>query len=86
MSYTYQIEPAKMFEDRLSQILSFGIPKEDVAALRSSIQDMWADAPGGWVYEWSKRRDFDKDLPIALVSLSNLFQKVRPELIGRFPS
>jgi esterase FrsA len=54
MSYTYPIDPAKMFEDRLSQILSFGIPKEDVAALQSSIQDMWADAPGGWVYEWSK--------------------------------
>jgi esterase FrsA len=54
MPYTYSINPAKMFEDRLSQILSFGIPCGDVEALQASINDMWADAPGGWVYEWSR--------------------------------
>jgi len=53
MAYTYPIESKKMFEDRLSQILNLGIPHEDLDALQPIIKDMWADAPGGWVYEWS---------------------------------
>jgi esterase FrsA len=57
MSYIYPIEPADMFEDRMAQILSFGIPEDDVKALKADISDMWADAPGGWVYEWSKVAD-----------------------------
>ena len=31
-----------------------GLPLEDVDAVRDAITDMWTDAPGGWVYEWSK--------------------------------
>lgn len=31
-----------------------GLPLEDVDAVRQSIRDMWPDAPGGWVHEWSK--------------------------------
>jgi esterase FrsA len=54
MSYTYAITPAAMFEDRFSQFVTLGIPKADVEAMRDAIVDMWADAPGGWVYEWSK--------------------------------
>jgi esterase FrsA len=54
VSYIYPIEAAAMFEDRVAEILGFGIPEDDVKALRAAISDMWADAPGGWVYEWSK--------------------------------
>ena len=53
MSYTYDLSPAAIFEDRYSQFVSFGIPKADVDTLRATIKDMWADAPGGWSYEWS---------------------------------
>jgi len=53
MSFTYKIDPKAMFEDRFNQFILFGIPKADVLALRSAITDMWADAPGGWAFEWS---------------------------------
>jgi esterase FrsA len=53
MSYTYDLSPATSFEDRYSQFIAFGIPKADVDTLRTTIKDMWADAPGGWSYEWS---------------------------------
>ena len=53
MSYTYNLSPATCFEDRYSQFIAFGIPKADADALRTTIKDMWADAPGGWSYEWS---------------------------------
>jgi len=53
MSYTYNLSPASSFEDRYSQFIAFGIPKADVDTLRATIKDMWADAPGGWSYEWS---------------------------------
>ena len=53
MSYTYNIDPKAMFEDRSRQFVSFGIPKEDVEFLQATITDMWADEPGGWPFEWS---------------------------------
>src|SRR5580698_7329843 len=53
MSYTYDLSPAACFEDRYSQFIGFGIPKADVDTLQATIKDMWADAPGGWSYEWS---------------------------------
>jgi esterase FrsA len=53
MSYTYNVSPAAQFEDRYNQFVSFGIPKADVDTLRATIKDMWADAPGGWPFEWS---------------------------------
>jgi esterase FrsA len=53
MSYIYDLSPAASFEDRYSQFIAFGIPKADVDTLRATIKDMWADAPGGWTYEWS---------------------------------
>jgi esterase FrsA len=43
-----------MFEDRFEQFVTLGIPRADVTTMRGAIADMWADAPGGWVYEWSK--------------------------------
>jgi esterase FrsA len=53
MPYTYPIESAAMFEDRAGQFVAFGVPPADVDRMRTSITDMWLDAPGGWVYEWS---------------------------------
>ena len=53
MAYTYPIDPKAMFEDRRGQFIGFGVPAADVAKLEGAITDMWANAPGGWVYEWS---------------------------------
>jgi esterase FrsA len=52
--YTYEIDTAAMFEDRAGQFAKFGIPVDEIERVRTAVTDMWADAPGGWVYEWSK--------------------------------
>ena len=52
--YTYDIDAAAMFDDRTHQFEKFGIPLDDIEGVRAAINDMWADAPGGWVYEWSQ--------------------------------
>src|SRR6201999_2269838 len=52
--YTYKISAADMFTDRADQFEKFGIPPADIQRVRAATTDMWADAPGGWVYEWSK--------------------------------
>jgi esterase FrsA len=52
--YTYDINAADMFEDRTHQFEKFGIPLDEIERVRAAVNDMWADAPGGWVYEWSK--------------------------------
>ncbi|OBK28584.1 hypothetical protein A5659_05785 [Mycobacterium sp. 1165196.3] len=51
--YTYDIDASAMFDDRTEQFAKFGIPREDIERVRAAVDDMWADAPGGWVYEWS---------------------------------
>ena len=35
-------------------MLSTGIAPADLDGVRMRIVDMWADAPGGWVFEWSR--------------------------------
>ena len=52
--YTYDIAAADMFTDRTDQFEKFGIPLDDINRVAAAITDMWADAPGGWPYEWSK--------------------------------
>lgn len=52
--YTYEIDTAAMFEDRTGQFAKFGIPLDEIERVRAAVIDMWADAPGGWVYEWSR--------------------------------
>jgi len=52
--YTYDIDPQAMFEDRTHQFQRFGIPLADINRVRAAVTDMWANSPGGWVYEWSK--------------------------------
>jgi esterase FrsA len=51
--YTYEIDPQTMFEDRAHQFTAFGIPPADIDGVSAKVTDMWADAPGGWSYEWS---------------------------------
>jgi esterase FrsA len=52
--YTYDIDAQAMFDDRTHQFEKFGIPLEDIEGVRARVTDMWTDAPGGWVYEWSR--------------------------------
>lgn len=52
--YTYDIDAQAMFDDRTVQFAKFGVPLEDIERVRATVTDMWADAPGGWVYEWSR--------------------------------
>jgi len=51
--YTYEVDPQAMFDDRAHQFEGFGIPNSDIERVRAAVTDMWADAPGGWSYEWS---------------------------------
>ncbi|MEY9894528.1 esterase FrsA [Catenulispora sp. MAP12-49] len=53
MSYRWPLDPANLFAERRPQMLNLGLPAGDVDSVRTAIVDMWADAPGGWVYEWS---------------------------------
>lgn len=52
--YTYEIDTADMFTDRTDQFAKFGVPRDDIERVRAAVTDMWADAPGGWSYEWSE--------------------------------
>ena len=52
--YTYDVTAAEMFTDRTHQFEKFGIPIDDINRVAAATTDMWADAPGGWPYEWSK--------------------------------
>ena len=54
MSYQWPLDPQDLFGERHPQMVNTGLPAEDVDAVRAAITDMWADSPGGWVYEWSK--------------------------------
>jgi esterase FrsA len=54
MSYEWPLDPQDLFGERYAQMTNTGLPVKDVDAVRAAITDMWADAPGGWVYEWSK--------------------------------
>jgi len=54
MAYAFPIDPAELFVERTPQMLSTGIPRGDLDGVRTQIVDMWADAPGGWVFEWSR--------------------------------
>jgi esterase FrsA len=52
--YTYDIDAQAMFVDRTNQFEKFGISRDDIESVRAQVTDMWADAPGGWVHQWSE--------------------------------
>lgn len=54
MAYAFPIDPAELFAERTPQMLSTGIAPADLDGVRTQVVDMWADAPGGWVFEWSR--------------------------------
>ncbi|MFE3068483.1 alpha/beta fold hydrolase [Streptomyces sp. NPDC059247] len=53
MPYQWPLEAKDLFAERYPQMVGAGLPIPDVVAVRAAITDMWADEPGGWVYEWS---------------------------------
>ena len=54
MSYQWPLDASELFGERYPQMLNTGLPVAEVDAVRAAITDMWPDAPGGWVHEWSK--------------------------------
>ncbi len=54
MGYTYDIDAKAMFEDRFEEFVTLGIPRAEVTEMRDALTEIWADAPGGWSYEWSR--------------------------------
>ncbi|WP_406432348.1 alpha/beta hydrolase [Streptomyces sp. NBC_00631] len=54
MPYQWKLAPEDLFAERYRQMVSSGLPAEDVDTVRSAVADMWLDQPGGWVYEWSR--------------------------------
>ncbi|MET8828060.1 alpha/beta hydrolase [Streptomyces sp. NPDC004610] len=53
MSYQWPLAAKDLFGERYAQMVGAGLPVPDVDAVRAAVTDMWADAPGGWVHEWS---------------------------------
>jgi esterase FrsA len=54
MSYQWPLKAQELFRERYAQMINLGLPGQDVDVIRAAITDMWADSPGGWVYEWDK--------------------------------
>jgi esterase FrsA len=54
MPYRWPQDPDDLFLERRPQMINTGLPAADVDATRDAISEMWPDAPGGWVYEWSR--------------------------------
>jgi esterase FrsA len=53
MSYEWPVDVAGLFGERYAQMINTGLPAKDVDAVRAAVTEMWPDAPGGWVYEFS---------------------------------
>jgi esterase FrsA len=54
MPYQWTLDPQDLFTERYPQMVNTGLPVEDADAMRDSITEMWANEPGGWVFEWSQ--------------------------------
>ncbi|MFJ3904020.1 alpha/beta hydrolase [Streptomyces sp. NPDC090025] len=54
MSYQWPLDASELFGERYPQMINTGLPVSDVDTVRAAVADMWTDAPGGWVHEWSK--------------------------------
>ncbi|MGW3286115.1 alpha/beta hydrolase [Streptomyces sp. NPDC001002] len=54
MPYQWPLDASELFGERYPQMVNTGLPAADVDAVRAAVTEMWADAPGGWVHEWSK--------------------------------
>jgi esterase FrsA len=54
MPYQWPQDPQDLFVERYPQMVNTGLPSADVDGVRDAISEMWPDAPGGWVHEWSR--------------------------------
>jgi esterase FrsA len=54
MPYQWPLDPQELFVERYPQMVNTGLPASDADAMRAAITEMWANAPGGWVFEWSQ--------------------------------
>jgi esterase FrsA len=54
MPYQWPLDPQELFVERYPQMVNTGLPVQDADAMRAAITEMWADGPGGWVFEWSQ--------------------------------
>jgi esterase FrsA len=54
MPYQWPVDPQELFVERYPQMVNTGLPPQDADAMRAAITEMWADAPGGWAFEWSQ--------------------------------
>ncbi len=53
MSFQWPVDAEDLFEERYPQMVNTGLAAQDVDEVRAAITEMWPDAPGGWVHEWS---------------------------------
>jgi esterase FrsA len=53
MGYEFEVDVAALLEERHAQFVNLGLPAADLDRASSKITDMWKNAPGGWVYEFS---------------------------------
>jgi esterase FrsA len=54
MSYEYDTDLKALWSERAPQFVNLGIPKDEVDHLVAVVDDLYADRPGGWCYEWSQ--------------------------------
>ena len=57
MSYEYPVDVTALWSERAPIFKNLGVPTSDVDRLVEVVDDMWADRPGGWCYEWSRLAD-----------------------------
>lgn len=53
MTYEFAVDTTALYGERRAQFINLGLPAEDLDRTAAVITDMWADAPGGWTYEFS---------------------------------
>jgi len=68
--FTYPISPKEIFEERTRQFIAWGIPASTVHGVESRVTDTWADAPGGWTYEWVREAEQAKSKGDSMLAAS----------------
>jgi esterase FrsA len=53
MSYEFPVDTAALYGERRPQFVNQGLPAADLDEAAARVTQMWADEPGGWVYEFS---------------------------------
>jgi len=53
MPYTFDADPRSIVAERRSQFIALGTSAEVIDSVAAKVEDLWADGPGGWPFEWS---------------------------------